>query len=150
VAEDLDADSRMVAFMQHLRLILIVLTTPILVSIVFSPGSAHVPTHTQPGLGVSFAAAAAGYLFLLWTAPLGLALGKILRASMIRALVDEEHMTFTEVGELIGCLDRWLRACTAGPQAVARPPNAGTRTDPGRHRCAFGTSANACVLWPDP
>ena len=69
----------MVAFMQYLRLILIVLTTPILVSIVFSPGSAHVPTHAQPGLGVPFAAAAAGYLFLLWAAPLGLVLGKVLR-----------------------------------------------------------------------
>jgi uncharacterized membrane protein AbrB (regulator of aidB expression) len=51
VAEDLDADSRMLAFMQYLRLILAVLTTPILVGIVFSSGSAHVPTHAQPGPG---------------------------------------------------------------------------------------------------
>ena len=78
VAEDLDADSRLVAFMQYLRLILIVLTTPVLVSLIFSPGSAQ--THTpQPGLGVPFAAAAAGYLFLLWAAPLGIVLGKVLR-----------------------------------------------------------------------
>jgi membrane AbrB-like protein len=77
VAEDLDADSRLVAFMQYLRLILIVLTTPVLVSLVFSPVSAQVPTPTQPGVVVPFAAA--GYLFLLWAAPLGLVLGKVLR-----------------------------------------------------------------------
>jgi membrane AbrB-like protein len=79
VAEDLDADSRLVAFMQYLRLILIVLTTPLLVTFVFSPGSAHVPTHNQPGLGVPWAAAAAGYMFLLWAAPMGMVLGKVLR-----------------------------------------------------------------------
>ena len=43
------------------------------------------------------------------------------RASMIRALVEEDHMIFTEVGEFTGRLDRWLRACIAGPQTPVRP-----------------------------
>jgi len=77
-AEDLGADSRFVAFMQYLRLILIVMTTPVLVSLVFSPGSAQVHTN-QAGPAVPFAAAAAGYLFLFWAAPLGMVLGKVLR-----------------------------------------------------------------------
>jgi membrane AbrB-like protein len=77
VAKDLEADSRLVAFMQYLRLILIVLTTPVIVSLVFSPGSAQVHPHTQPTIAVPFAAA--GYLFVLWAAPLGLLLGKVLR-----------------------------------------------------------------------
>jgi uncharacterized membrane protein AbrB (regulator of aidB expression) len=63
--------------MQYLRLFLIVLTTPLLVTLIFSPGSAHAPTHPQPGM--SLAAAAAGYVFLLWAAPLGMVLGKLLR-----------------------------------------------------------------------
>jgi membrane AbrB-like protein len=77
-AKDLGADSRLVAFMQYLRLILIVLTTPVVVSLIFRPASAHVEAHAQAG-GVPPAAAAAGYLFLLWAAPLGLVLGKVLR-----------------------------------------------------------------------
>ncbi len=40
-AEDLGADARMVAFMQYLRLALVVLTMPLLVRFAFAPGTFH-------------------------------------------------------------------------------------------------------------
>jgi hypothetical protein len=45
---------------------------------------------------------------------------------------EEEHLTFTEVGELTGVSTEGCVACIAGPEAVAPPPKAGSGTDPGR------------------
>jgi hypothetical protein len=58
------------------------------------------------------------------------------RASMIRALVDEDLMTFTDVGELIGVSRQMVarlyrRAGGSGP-----PTKAGTRADPADMLCS--------------
>lgn len=76
-AEDLDADARMVAFMQYLRLALVVLLTPVMVRFVFGPGAGHFRALGAAEVEVPFSLA--GYGFLLWTVPLGVLVGKLLR-----------------------------------------------------------------------
>jgi membrane AbrB-like protein len=76
-AEDLGADARMVAFMQYLRLALVVLTMPALVALVFAPGAGHLQGLGAQEIEVPFSIG--GWLFLLWAAPAGYLLGKLLR-----------------------------------------------------------------------
>jgi membrane AbrB-like protein len=76
IAKDLGADNRMVALMQYLRVVLILLLTPIIAGLAFEPGE-----------GVPGEAAAAGHavslpqsiLFVLIAAPTGLWLARRLR-----------------------------------------------------------------------
>lgn len=76
-AEDLGADSRMVAFMQYLRLTLVVLSMPLLIRFVFDPGVAQFGALGPAEIEVAFSIS--GMLFLLWAAPAGYLLGRLLR-----------------------------------------------------------------------
>ncbi|MDT5028179.1 MAG: uncharacterized protein QOE61_4605 [Micromonosporaceae bacterium] len=76
-AEDLDADARMVAFMQYLRLVLVVLAMPLLIRFVFAPGAGHFRALGAEEIEVPFSVG--GWVFLLWAAPAGYVLGKLLR-----------------------------------------------------------------------
>lgn len=76
-AEDLDADSRMVAFMQYLRLTLVVLTMPLLVRFVFAPGVGQFHGLGAKEVEVPFSFIGMGFLFV--AAPGGYLLGRLLR-----------------------------------------------------------------------
>ena len=76
-AEDLGADARMVAFMQYLRLTLVVLTMPLLVRFVFAPGVGQF--HALGAKEVEVPFSMVGMLFLVVAAPAGYLLGKLLR-----------------------------------------------------------------------
>jgi uncharacterized protein len=71
---DLGADDRLVAFMQYLRVLLIVLLTPILVAIAFPGEAAHVTAAAEPVLGD-----ARGWLSLLTISAVGAALAATVR-----------------------------------------------------------------------
>lgn len=75
-SEDLGADSRMVAFMQYLRLTLVVLTMPLLVQLVFAPGVGNF--HGLGAAEVEVPFSVVGMVFLLIAAPAGYLLGKLL------------------------------------------------------------------------
>lgn len=76
-AEDLDADARMVAFMQYLRLTLVVLTMPLLVHFIFAPGVGQF--HGLGAKEVEVPFSIIGMVFLVLVAPGGYLLGKLLR-----------------------------------------------------------------------
>lgn len=76
-SEDLGADSRMVAFMQYLRLTLVVLTMPLLVRFVFAPGVGDF--HGLGAKEVEVPFSVIGMVFLVVAAPGGYLLGKVLR-----------------------------------------------------------------------
>lgn len=76
-AEDLGADSRMVAFMQYLRLTLVVLAMPLLIRFVFDPSVGQFGALGPAEIEVAFSIG--GTLFLLWAAPVGYLLGRLLR-----------------------------------------------------------------------
>jgi membrane AbrB-like protein len=76
-AEDLGADARMVAFMQYLRLTLVVLTMPLLVHFIFAPGVGQF--HALGAKEVEVPFSVVGMLFLMVAAPGGYLLGKLLR-----------------------------------------------------------------------
>ena len=76
-SEDLDADSRMVAFMQYLRLTLVVLTMPLLVQFIFDPGVGNF--HGLGATEVEVPFSVIGMVFLMVAAPAGYLLGKLLR-----------------------------------------------------------------------
>lgn len=77
-AEDLDADARMVAFMQYLRLVLVVLAMPLLIRFAFDPaGAGSFRTLGAAEIEVPFSVG--GWLFLAWSAPAGYLLGRLLR-----------------------------------------------------------------------
>ena len=76
-AEDLGADSRMVAFMQYLRLTLVVLTMPLLIHFIFAPGVGQF--HGLGAKEVEVPFSIIGMLFLVVAAPAGYLLGKLLR-----------------------------------------------------------------------
>lgn len=76
-AEDLGADARMVAFMQYLRLALVVLTMPLLIRFVFAPGAGDFLALGAKEIEVPFSIG--GWVFLLLAAPAGYVLGKLLR-----------------------------------------------------------------------
>ncbi|GAB3667306.1 AbrB family transcriptional regulator [Nocardioides korecus] len=76
-AEDLGADSRTVAFMQYLRLTLVVLTMPLLVRFIFAPGLGQF--HGLGAKEVEVPFSVIGMFFLVLAAPAGYLLGKLLR-----------------------------------------------------------------------
>lgn len=76
-AEDLGADARMVAFMQYLRLVLVVLMMPLLIRFVFSPGQGHFLALGAAEIEVPFSIS--GWVFVLCAAPAGYVLGRLLR-----------------------------------------------------------------------
>jgi membrane AbrB-like protein len=76
-AEDLGADARMVAFMQYLRLTLVVMTMPLLIRFVFAPGQGHFLALGAKEVEVPFSVS--GLIFLLLTPPAGYVLGKRMR-----------------------------------------------------------------------
>ncbi|MFH9967662.1 AbrB family transcriptional regulator [Streptomyces mirabilis] len=76
-SEDLGADARMVAFMQYLRLTLVVLTMPLLVRFIFAPGVGQF--HGLGAKEVEVPFSVIGMLFLLVASPAGYLLGKLLR-----------------------------------------------------------------------
>lgn len=76
-AEDLGADARMVAFMQYLRLVLVVLMMPLLIRFVFSPGQGHFLALGAAEVEVPFSIS--GWIYVLLAAPAGYLLGKLLR-----------------------------------------------------------------------
>jgi membrane AbrB-like protein len=74
IADDLGADDRMVAVMQYLRVIAILLATPVISKVAFSAPSG--PSAHSISTGVSFAASV---LFLAIAAPAGVVLGNATR-----------------------------------------------------------------------
>jgi len=76
-AEDLGADARMVAFMQYLRLTLVVLAMPLLIRFAFAPGVGQFRALGAAEIEVPFSVS--GWVFLLWAAPAGYVLGRLLR-----------------------------------------------------------------------
>lgn len=75
-AEELGADARQVAFMQYLRLTLVILAMPLLIHFVFDPGVAF---HGLGPAEIEVAFSIPGTLFLVWAAPAGYLLGRVLR-----------------------------------------------------------------------
>jgi len=75
MAHELGADDRLVAFMQYVRVLVVVLLTPVLVTVLF-PGhhSGGPPTGDEPLLGDL-----RGWVFTLGLAVAGVALGRLLR-----------------------------------------------------------------------
>ena len=51
ISGELGADDRLVAFMQYLRVLLIVLLTPVLVAVAFPGDAAHAAAAAEPVLG---------------------------------------------------------------------------------------------------
>jgi membrane AbrB-like protein len=76
MAGELGADDRLVAFMQYLRVLLIVLLTPLLVAIAFPGGGEAVPTAGEAVMGD-----VRGWLLSLGVAAAGLAIGARVRAA---------------------------------------------------------------------
>lgn len=76
-AEDLGADARMVAFMQYLRLTLVVMTMPLLIRFVFAPGQGSFLALGAKEVEVPFSIA--GMIFLILTPPAGYVLGRLMR-----------------------------------------------------------------------
>jgi membrane AbrB-like protein len=74
ISGELGADDRLVAFMQYLRVLLIVLLTPILVAIAFPGEATHAATAAEPLLGD-----ARGWLLMLATAVAGVAAAAAVR-----------------------------------------------------------------------
>jgi uncharacterized protein len=74
ISGELGADDRLVAFMQYLRVLLIVLLTPILVAIAFPGEAAHATAAAEPVLGD-----ARGWLSLLAISAAGVALAATVR-----------------------------------------------------------------------
>jgi uncharacterized protein len=74
VAGELGADDRLVAFMQYLRVLLIVLLTPVIVAVAFPGSAAHAPAAAEAVLGD-----AAGWLLTLAACAAGIALGAATR-----------------------------------------------------------------------
>jgi membrane AbrB-like protein len=71
IAEDLGADQRVVVVVQYLRVVVVIVTLPVLLSGVF---------HVEASGGVSRSGAGAvGWIFVLIAVPGGLALGRLLR-----------------------------------------------------------------------
>jgi membrane AbrB-like protein len=76
-AEELGADARQVAFMQYLRLTLVILAMPLLIRLVFDPSVANFHALGPAEIEVPFSIS--GTFFLLWACPIGYVLGKALR-----------------------------------------------------------------------
>jgi len=74
ISGELGADDRLVAFMQYLRVLVIVLLTPLLVAIAFPGEPAHATAAAEPVLGD-----VRGWLLLLATGAAGAALGAAVR-----------------------------------------------------------------------
>ena len=74
ISGELGADDRLVAFMQYLRVLLIVLLTPVLVAVAFPGAPAHAAAAAEPVLGD-----ARGWLLTLGTGAAGAALGSLTR-----------------------------------------------------------------------
>jgi uncharacterized protein len=74
MADELGADDRLVAFMQYLRVLLIVLLTPLLVAIAFPGEAAHATAAAEPVLGDM-----RGWLLLLATSAAGVAVAAVTR-----------------------------------------------------------------------
>jgi membrane AbrB-like protein len=75
MADELGADDRLVAFMQYVRVLIVVLLTPLLVAVLFPGHSAGtVPTGHHPVLGDL-----RGWVFTAGLAVAGVALGRLLR-----------------------------------------------------------------------
>jgi uncharacterized protein len=74
ISGELGADDRLVAFMQYLRVLLIVLLTPLLVAIAFPGGAAHATAAAEPVLGD-----VRGWLLLLATGAAGVAVAAVTR-----------------------------------------------------------------------
>jgi membrane AbrB-like protein len=98
-AEDLGADARMVAFMQYLRLALVVLAMPLLIRFAFAPGVGHFRALGAKEIEVPFSIG--GWVFLLWAAPAGYALGKVLRlpaAALLGPVILGAIVTIAGIG----------------------------------------------------
>jgi hypothetical protein len=98
-AEDLDADARMVAFMQYLRLVLVVLAMPLLIRFVFAPGAGHFRALGAKEIEVPFSIS--GWVFVLWTAPVGYVLGRLLRlpaAALLGPVLLSAIVTIAGIG----------------------------------------------------
>lgn len=98
-AEDLDADARMVAFMQYLRLVLVVLAMPLLIRFVFAPGAGHFRALGAKEIEVPFSIS--GWVFVLWTAPAGYLLGRLLRlpaAALLGPVLLSAVVTIAGIG----------------------------------------------------
>jgi uncharacterized protein len=74
ISGELGADDRLVAFMQYLRVLLIVLLTPLLVAIAFPGEAAHATAAAEPVLGD-----VRGWLLLLATSAAGVAVAAVTR-----------------------------------------------------------------------
>jgi membrane AbrB-like protein len=74
ISGELGADDRLVAFMQYLRVLLIVLLTPLIVAVAFPGEAAQATAAAEPALGD-----ARGWLLLLATAAGGAALASVVR-----------------------------------------------------------------------
>jgi len=98
-AEDLDADARMVAFMQYLRLVLVVLAMPLLIRFAFAPGAGHFRALGAKEIEVPFSIG--GWVFLLWAAPAGYVLGRLLRlpaAALLGPVILGAIVTIAGIG----------------------------------------------------
>jgi membrane AbrB-like protein len=85
ISGELGADDRLVAFMQYLRVLLIVLLTPVLVAIAFPGDGTHAATAAEPVLGDT-----RGWLLMLASGGAGAALGAAVRfpaASLLGPMV---------------------------------------------------------------
>lgn len=76
-AEDLEADARMVAFMQYLRLVLVILAMPLLIRLVFARGQGHFLALGAKEVEVAFTVT--GAVLLVLAAIVGWWLGKLVR-----------------------------------------------------------------------
>ena len=98
-AEDLDADARMVAFMQYLRLVLVVLAMPLLIRFVFAPGAGHFRALGAKEIEVPFSIG--GWVFVMWTAPVGYLVGRLLRlpaAALLGPVLLSAVVTIAGIG----------------------------------------------------
>ncbi|MFF2502238.1 AbrB family transcriptional regulator [Streptomyces sp. NPDC058067] len=75
-ADELGADSRQVAFMQYLRLTLVILAMPLIIQFVFDPSVAF---HGLGPAEIEVPFSIPGMLFVLWAGPAGYLLGRALR-----------------------------------------------------------------------
>lgn len=78
MARELGADDRLVAFMQYVRVLIVVLLTPLLVALAF-PGHAHAPGGAAAGGDGPLLGDTAGWAITAGASLLGAALGRITR-----------------------------------------------------------------------
>jgi membrane AbrB-like protein len=119
MADELGADDRLVAFMQYLRVLVVVLLTPLLVAVAFpgDHGGAAAAAH-DPILGD-----VRGWLVTLAAAPLGMVLGRRVRlpaAGLLGPMLLSGALTLSGVGFAVPALLRETAFVLIGLQVGLR------------------------------